>query len=386
MRSKCLLIVFICLISSACHPPIDETELDQTLQLIVDDGLVAGFAVAVFNKDDILFAKGYGYADLKLRTLYTTQTQQIVASVSKTAIGLALVLADEMALLSLDDPINNHLPFPAVNPFFPEEAITIRHLATHTSTIAYSDQISGDLAFSQNALPLRDFVFHYLSPAGDWYRDQNFSNNKPGTYFDYTNISAALAAYIVEYTSGMSFKAFTRQYLFEPMDLPAVSWYASTQNDSSSARLYNLRTPYGFEEVERQSIGIYPVRDLVASVEELTRYCQVILNKGRYDARSVFSEKMVAELLAPALPKNVGGEEFSLDHGLFWIIDKNQLGVPAKVIGHSGGDDGIFSMLWFDPKTELGYVMLANTSQVDANFGAYIELWQSLYRYGKNHD
>ena len=45
----------------------------------------------------------------------------------------------EQRRLGLDDPINKHLPFQVINPHFPTDAITIRHLAVHTSTLTDTD-------------------------------------------------------------------------------------------------------------------------------------------------------------------------------------------------------------------------------------------------------
>lgn len=383
MKERTCLISFVLLICSACQPAITETEMDQALKQVVEDGLIAGFAVSVFNKEDVLFAKGYGYQDLEEEIPYTTVSRQIVASISKTTIGLSLMKCAELGLLALEDPVNDHLPFSIVNPYFPEDTITIRHLTNHTSSIKYSEVISGDYAFSKNDLSLEEFGYHHVSPDGDWYSEGNFSNNPPGSSFEYTNIGAALAALIVEHASGMSFKEFTHQYLFEPLGLTEVSWYAS-ETDSASASLYDFSMADSFSSVGKQAIGIYPVRDLVASVADLTRLCQMVMSKGVYNGQAILQEESVAELVAASLPKNIKGEDFSLNHGAFWIIDKNQLGVPKKVIGHSGGDDGIFSMMWYNPDTELGYILLSNTSRTDENIGAYILLWQSLYRYSKN--
>ncbi len=296
MKASSLPALLVSLLFIACHPPIDEVELENTLQSIIDDGMVAGFAVAVFNKDEVLYTNGYGYANLDSQLPYTPKTRQIIASISKTTIGMAIVKAEAMGLLSMDDPINNHLPFPVGNPSFPETPITIRQLATHTSSIAYSEQLSGDYAFSKNGLPLDTFVFNQLSPAGEWYREENFTANQPGTYFDYTNIGAAAAAFVVAQASGMSFDAFTRQHLFEPMGLPAVSWYDATVDDSASASLYGMEAPHAFEEIVREPVGIYPVRDLVASIEDLTRYAQGVLNKGMYDGHVVLAESTITSM------------------------------------------------------------------------------------------
>ncbi len=59
---------------------------------------------------------GFGYSDVAEQTPYTIQTQQYIASISKTVIGVALMKAQEMNLLDIDEPINQYLPLEVKNP------------------------------------------------------------------------------------------------------------------------------------------------------------------------------------------------------------------------------------------------------------------------------
>jgi CubicO group peptidase (beta-lactamase class C family) len=94
-------------------------------------GIFNGFTGTVVDTSGILYNQGFGYADIAAKKPYTKQTVINIASISKVFIGVALMKAQEMGLLNLDDPINKHLPFAVSNPNFPNELITIRQLATH---------------------------------------------------------------------------------------------------------------------------------------------------------------------------------------------------------------------------------------------------------------
>src|SRR6218665_1763733 len=102
---------------------------------ISKNGVFNGFAVSIVNEDSILYQKGFGFSDVSAQKKYTSSTIQNIASISKTLVGIALLKAQELGKLNLDDPINKFLPFKIYNPTFPDEQITIRHLATHTSGI-----------------------------------------------------------------------------------------------------------------------------------------------------------------------------------------------------------------------------------------------------------
>ena len=94
-----------------------------------------GLAVAIVDSTGVLYEKGIGFADIKLNKTYTINTIQPLASDSTTFIGISLMIAQEKGLLNLDEPINKYLSFKVQNSNFPNEPITIRQLATHTSSI-----------------------------------------------------------------------------------------------------------------------------------------------------------------------------------------------------------------------------------------------------------
>jgi CubicO group peptidase (beta-lactamase class C family) len=69
------------------------TNIDGNLNRFYNSCKMGGFAVSVFNADRIIYAKGYGYSNREDRSPYTTETQQYIASVSKTTIDISLLKA-----------------------------------------------------------------------------------------------------------------------------------------------------------------------------------------------------------------------------------------------------------------------------------------------------
>src|SRR6185436_9845830 len=95
---------------------------------------------------------------------FTPNTIMNVGSIAKPFTGVALMRAVQEGKLSLDEDINAYLPFRVVNPYYPMEKITLRHLATHTSGI--TDQWSvykNTYHFGGNAPePLAEFLKSYF--------------------------------------------------------------------------------------------------------------------------------------------------------------------------------------------------------------------------------
>ena len=141
----CLALILSCKSKNEETKVVDArlTAITDSLSIAIDkiyqQGHVNGFSVAIVNDSAILYNKGFGLADIATQKPYTKNTVQNIASISKTFIGVALLKAQELGKLRLDDPINNYLPFEVKNPNHPEAPITIRHLATHTSSILDTD-------------------------------------------------------------------------------------------------------------------------------------------------------------------------------------------------------------------------------------------------------
>ena len=111
------------------------SHLDEGFELISDGNYLPGFFVSIVNDKKIIYTNGKGFANIKEQIPYTVNTIQQIESISKTFLGLSIMLLVEEGKLDLDKDINTYLPFKVRNPFFPRKSITLRHLATHTASI-----------------------------------------------------------------------------------------------------------------------------------------------------------------------------------------------------------------------------------------------------------
>lgn len=353
------------------------TTIDGHLESFYNLEKMGGFSVAVFSKDSILYSKGFGYADIEKNIPYTTKTQQYIASVSKTSIGISLLKAQELGLLKITDAINMHLPFEVKSPNHSNVDITIEHLATHTSSLDYNEPVVESLYIEEakKDKSLRPFMENYF--ANGTYGEVLFSNNSPGSHWDYSNIGAALAAYIIEYKSGMSYADFTKIHIFEPLEMNNTYWFESAADSSFVSSYYEPIEGGGIKKVENNGIILYPARDMHTNLEDLTRYGQAMLQKEG----DLFPENSFEMMLNGRLESSVTGQEMD-NQGVFWMIDRNQYGITYQLTGYNGGDFCINTIFQFDPKTELGYIFIGNTGPSEANRSNHILIINTLVSFG----
>lgn len=384
---KILLVIFLILVgfvSFLLHETKDDinanlSNIDEKLNGFYNPGRMGGFAVSVFNADSIIYSKGFGYSNLETKEPYTTKTQQYIASISKTSIGIALMKAEELKLLDITKPINDYLPFKIYNPNYPNVEITIKDLATHTSSLDYNESVVESLYTEEPNLEqsLKLFITDYFQKRK--YGEIAFTKNRPGTDWNYSNIGSALAAYIIELSSGQSFSNFTQTHIFDPLILDNTFWTISKSDSSLHSHYYEPSKDSIFS-VRTSGVILYPCRDIITNIEDLTTYCQAIVSKDP----KLLKESSYDKLLSPQLKSSVTNLSDD-NNGLFFWIDRNNYGITYQLTGMDGADNCIKTIMTFDPKTQLGYIFIGNTGGSKLNSFNHIAIYKTLVSLGYNY-
>jgi CubicO group peptidase (beta-lactamase class C family) len=182
-----------------------EIFFDAMLAQQMADEHVVGATVSVVKNGELLFAKGYGYADLENETpVVAEETLFFPGSAGKLFTWTALMQLVDQGQVDLADDVNQYLDFeiPATFP----EPITIEHLLTHTT--GFEEQFAALLVDDQAAvLPIGEFLERTL-PARVY---------APGTTFGYSNYATNLAGYIVERVSGEPFEQYVTNHILIPL-------------------------------------------------------------------------------------------------------------------------------------------------------------------------
>lgn len=368
-------------------------QLSNDLKPIFAKGHINGLSVAIVNEQGTLFEQGLGYADKKAGQPYTEHTIQNIASISKTFIGVALLKAQEMGALNLDDPINKYLPFKVINPHFPDKAITIKHLATHTSSIKdpsqYEDngyvlmhknndnlKVISNFISPDNMMDYKVFLKNILDQEGNWYHKKVFLKNEPGALFEYSNIAAGLAAFVLEKATGQAFNAFTKTYIFSPLEMSNSGWFRDEVDNSKHSKLYaDIDT-----ELAPYYLINYPDGALITSIHDLGKFLKELIS-GYNGHGTLLNKSSYSELFKPNLKDsnykkrntNVYNDEYNI--GVF-------MGISAQgQIGHTGGDPGVGTFMFFNSETKIGKILFVNTELDKAGVNEFIEIWKVLEAY-----
>jgi len=354
---------------------ISTSYLDSFIVGEMKESGIVGLGAAVIVDKEIVWMEGYGYADRKNKVPFTPSTIMNIGSISKTITGASLMHAVEEGLVSLDEDINSYLPFEVSNPFFPDEKITLRNLATHTSGITdrYEVYDSTYCFGGDTPEPLADFLRNYFVPKGKYYSKDNFLNYKPGAYRDYSNIAAGLAGYIIETVAGESLNEYSKRHIFTPLKMNDTGWFLSEIELENHSKLYGKQDGT-INPIPLYELTTYPDGGVRTSVSSLTKFFISLIDGGKFNGVSILTEKSVKEMLRfqytrSNKPENINLEEPNKNAGIFWSTKRD-----VTRIGHGGSDLGLRTEMFCDLKKEVGVILFINTER--STKVIYDELWK----------
>lgn len=229
---------------------------------------------------------------------------------------------------------------------------------------------------------LADFLKNYLAINGKWYKKTNFNASAVGLTYNYTNIGAALAAYLIEIKSNLPFDTFCATYIFEPLQLKATRWKLDATTVPKHVQIYNTKK----EPYPLYSAITYPDGNLKTSCEDLSQYL-ISMIKGYKGNGNLLSKASFATLFKKQFSDNQlpqGYDKKEPNSGIFWRIKSN------GQIGHTGSDVGVTTFLFFNPETGFGKLFMTNIEFDGPNDNAnkkliqqFIAVWKKLEEYEK---
>ena len=390
------ILFILCLALSSCSTKKlnsdmvieDLGTLNQTIDKLFIDSEITGFSCLAIKDGAIVYQKDMGYADLKTQKPYTKTTVQNIASVSKTIIAVALMKAVDQGKLNLDADINDYLPFHVANPKHPNTPITVRHLATHTSTIMDTEDYIRSYYFpdatSISKLDMSDdydeyldliktnelidestFLKNLLTPNGKWNSPDVFSEHTPGSVSEYSNVASTLAGYVIESATGMSYEDYTTEYIFKPLGMTQTSWDFETTNNDDFVTRYFTKTQVvpNYYLITKADGGLY------TSTNDFSLFMIEMVN-GYKDKGSILSKESYDTMFSSQFAID---DDFSI--GIFWERNK------AGGFKHDGGDPGVTTIASYNHSRDRALIIFTNVDANETTYPQISEIWNTIGRY-----
>lgn len=332
--------------------------IDSAIARIFGLGLAPGLGVVVVRDTQILYMKGYGFADVEARRPFTPQTVFYVASTTKAFTGLAAAILDRQGRFLLDAPLSKYLPEARLRPPLDPDSITIRSLLIHTHGIG------------EGPVPMR------LAYTGEYRgNDQLIAllaehQPLPTRAYRYSNLGYNAATLAMDRVTGESWKETLDRLIFKPLGMRNTGARVSPFPASRLAMPYRStpdgfeRIPYGKVDANMQSAG-----GLVTTLEDEARWLEAQLNQGRVDGSQVLPAAAIreAQTIQTRVEQNARGVEM-MGYSLGWNVGRYK---GDTLFVHGGGFPGFATHVSFMPQRRLAIVTMANSGDLG---GALVEL------------
>lgn len=305
-----------------------------------------GVAVGVVHDQQLVWSKGFGFADVEAKKPMTEQTRFRIASNSKLFAAIAILQLREAGKLRLDDPVVRYLPWFKPKPAGPDDgAITIEQLLSHSSGL---QREAGDHWSSFNFPTEAELI--KLMPE----RQAAFP---PQTRWKYSNLAFAVAGMVVEKITGQRWADYVQARIVTPLQMTGTS--IDTQ-DPGLAVPYASRTHAGTRRILPfvDAHGMAAATGLTSNVADLAKFISAQLRGGPAGGANVLSAGSWREAL------RVRSVEENWESGSGLGFDHNRF-KGRTYVGHGGGYPGNTTMTRVQLDDKVGVIVLTNTNDTN---------------------
>jgi CubicO group peptidase (beta-lactamase class C family) len=325
---------------------------------------VPGIAVGVVKDGRVIYSKGYGVRSLRTGASVDEQTIFGIASNSKAFTAAAVGILVDEGKLNWDDPVRKYIPeFQLYAPWVTENC-TIRDLLAHHSGL---DQNAGDLMHFPDSsdFTIKDIIYNmrFLKPVSGFRTSLSYSNNL-----------YAVVGEVISRVSGMSYDAFIESRIMHPLGMTrSAACYERLpdhRNEIEGHRLLDGK----LEVIPRVTLkAAHPAGGIYASLADMEKWVEMQLADGRVgegSATRIISNAAHQETWSPQTILPVGGPgpyntrmaAYGMGFEIYDITGDN------LQIRHTGGIDGMMSIVTMIPGLHLGIIVLTNAEESRALF------------------
>lgn len=346
--------------------------LDSLIEQMRRDWDVPGLSVAIVENDQVVLCKGYGVRESGTESPADEHTLYAIASNSKAFTAAALAILVEEGKIRWEDPVSKYLPWFRLSDPLATSDLRVRDLLCHRSGLG---TFSGDLLWWGTPYSPREILERsvHLKP----------ENPFRGGY-GYSNLMYLAAGEVIQAASGQLWGDFVQQRILQPLKMERTR--VST-NDLVG--MSNVATPH--KTLQEHSVPIpwmnwdsmVAAGGIISSASDMSAWLRLQLHSGQMsDGTRIFSPESSYEMWQPQtiIPiSKARSQRFPSNHfrayGLGWSLSDYQ---GVKLIGHSGGYDGMYSEVLMIPERNLGIAVLTNSMTSIGNAICYTVVDRAL--------
>lgn len=317
------------------------------------DGQIAyrglpGIVVGVVSDQQLVWARGFGYADVQAKVPMSPETKFRMASHSKLFTAIAIMQLREQGKLRLDDPVEKYLPWFKAAPAGDDDGqITIEQLLSHSSGL---QREAGDHWVS--------FEFPTADQLKRLYAERKAAF-APSVRWKYSNLAYSVAGMVIEQVTGQKWADYVDRNVFQPLGMTSSG---VDRNISGLAVPYGRRMPDGTREVLPfvDARGMAAATGITSNLNDMARFVSANFRRGARGGAQVVSSGSWREMHRVRSVE----ENWTSGSGLGYDISRIN---NRTWTGHGGGYPGNTTQTLIQLDDKVGVIVLTNTN--DSNPG-----------------
>lgn len=325
--------------------------IEAEINKILKDNYAAGVAVAVVEKNKVIFSKGFGYRDIANKLPVTDTTQFAIGSCTKAFTASLIGILQKEKEIDLDKPFTSYLKdFKFYSPELTQQ-ITLRDMMSHRTGLPRHDlswfvdpdtreNLTKRIEFMEPSAPLRQ----------TW---------------QYNNFMYLLQGVLTEKLTGKSWESNVESKIFSKLGMGRSNFSVKTMATYKEPALgYNVvkdsiihNTPY--YEID----GMGPAGSINSTVLDMSQWLKVWINGGKLDTVQIIPSSFVTEatssqmIIGPGLPNTEKPDVQFSNYGFGWMLSSYK---GHYRVEHGGNITGFSASTCFFPTDSIGIVVLAN--------------------------
>ena len=335
------------------HPAPDPfAGFDTAFARVLKDWHAAGFAVAVVERDKVIYAKGFGYRDADAKLPVTPHTLFAIGSCTKAFTASLIGLLNQQGVLDIDKPVRNYLPDLKFFSLEMDNMITLRDMMCH-----------------RTGLPRYDLAW-YLFP-GDTrdvlIRKIQFMEPSAGVRekWQYNNFMFMAQGSVVEKLTGKSWESNITEKIFQPLGMNESSFLIGDMEKSADASLgYGLKNDSILKKLDYYQIGgLAPAGAINSNVLDMASWVTTWINGGKFHGKEILPNSYVDEAISAQMvsgggvPSKDAPDLFFSSYGFGWMLSSYR---GHYRVEHGGNIDGFSASTCLFPSDSIGIVVLTN--------------------------
>jgi len=326
-------------------PPQTAAELTAALDEALAESPVPGAQVVLIEDGEVSLSYTYGVANREDGTPVTEDTVFRAGSISKSFVGVAVMMAVEEGLITLDTPIAEATPdISFINPWEATDPITIAHVLEHTT--GFYDIVNREYLINDPDISIVEGMA--VNPI-----DRN-SRWRPGTYPSYANEGPPIAAHALELLRGRDYDSILRDTVLRPIGMRVADLELTPAVERRLSRSYasNIDGPFPYYHILMRPSGA-----LNTSAMELSQFVRLMIGRGEVDGVRLLSPESVDRIERSETLEAVQYYGFDQTYGL----GNSPIYADTLVMrGHNGGIDGFLAEYAYAAEQGSGYVIMIN--------------------------